>query len=225
MPQRQHRAVQSSPRSLQQELEDNEDGKAQSTLICCILFIAFETLLGNYDSAGLHLESGLKILHDWQIQQDQVLRSTHSPTTSMIADDLLPIFSRLNLQARSLVDPGLSQHHGFIGDTATKSIPNTFSSLNQSRICLYSLFNATYDFIHATHDVKESIDLLKEPPNALVLERDHLDGLMQRWLQTFDTLLQDSGTQLSTNNLRAAMLLKIHHIMATILLKISLSSE
>ena len=50
---------------LQQKLEDNEDGKAQSTLICCILFIAFETFLGNYDSAGLHLESGLEILHDW----------------------------------------------------------------------------------------------------------------------------------------------------------------
>ena len=210
---------------LQQNLEDNEEGKPQSTLICCILFIAFETFLGNYDSAGLHLESGLRILHDWQIQQDQLLQSAYSPATSMIEDDLLPIFSRLSLQARSLVDPGLSEHHRFIGDTATKSIPNTFSSLNQSRICLYNLFNTTYDFIHATHDVKESIDLLEEPPSVLVLERDHLDGLMQKWLQTFDTLLQDSGTQMSTKNLRAAMLLKRHYTMATILLRTSLSTE
>lgn len=210
---------------LQQNLGDDENRNIHSTLICCVLFIAFETFLGNYDSAGLHLESGLKILHDWQVQQDQLLQPAYSPATSVIEDDLLPVFSRLNLQARSLVDPGLSQHHRFIGDTATKSIPNAFSSLNQSRICLYNLFNATFDFIHSTYDTKESVDLSEEPPSAVVLERDHLDGLMQRWLQTFDTLLEDAGTQMGTRNLRAAMLLKIHHTTATVLLRTSLSSE
>lgn len=48
---------------------------------------------------------------------------------------------------------------------------------------------------------------------------------MQRWLQTFDTLLQNSGTQMGTRNLRAALLLKIHHTTATVLLRTSLSSE
>ncbi|KAF6239865.1 hypothetical protein HO173_002412 [Letharia columbiana] len=138
-----------------QNLGDNENRNVQSTLICCVLFIAFGTFLGNYDSGGLHLENGLKILHDWQVQQDQLLQSTHSSGTSMIEDDLLPVFFHLNLQATSLVDPGLSEHHRFIGDTATKSIPSAFSSLNQSRICLYNLFNATLDFIHSTYDIKE----------------------------------------------------------------------
>lgn len=210
---------------LRQNLGDNDSGNVQSTLICCVLFIAFETFLGNYDSAGLHLESGLKILHDWQVQQGQLLQSAYSPATSIIEDDLTPEFARVNLQARSLVDPGLSRHHRFIGDTATKSIPDTFSSLNQSRICLYNLFNATFDFIHSTYDTKEFIDHFKEPPSAVVLERDHLDELMQRWLQNFDTLLQDSGLQMGTRNLRAAMLLKIHHTTATLLLRTSLSSE
>lgn len=210
---------------LRQNLGDNENRNVQSTLICRVHIIAFETFLGNYDSGGLHLENGLKILHDWQVQQDQLLQSTLSSGTSMIEDDLLPVFSHLNLQATSLVDPGLSEHHRFIGDTATKSIPSAFSSLNQSRICLYNLFNATFDFIHSTYDIKESVNLFEEPPSAVVLERHHLDGLMQRWLQTFDTLLQVSGTQMGTRELRAAMLLKIHHTTAIILPRASLNPE
>lgn len=135
------------------------------------------------------------------------------------------MFPRLNLQARSLVDSGLSQHHRFIGETATKSIPNAFSSLILSPICLYNLFKATYDFIHSGHDINKSIDLFEEPPGAVALERDPIHGLMQKWLQTFDALLQDCGTQLGARNLRAAMLLKIHHTTATDLLKIRLSSR
>ena len=153
------------------------------------------------------------------------MEPAYSHATSIIEDDLTPVFARLNLQARSLVDPGLSQHHHFLGDTATKSIPDTFSSLNQSRVYLYNLFNATFDFIHSTYDIKEFIDHFKEPPSAVVLKRDHLDKLMQRWLQNFDTLLQDSGLQMGTRNLRAAMLLKIHHTRAKFLLRTSLSSE
>ena len=140
---------------LQQNLGDDENGKFRSTLVCCVLFIAFETFLGNYDSARLHLESGLKILHDWQIKQDRLLHPTYPPATSMMEDDPFSIFSRLNLQARSLVDPGLSQHHRFIENTATKSISNAFSSLNQSRIYLY---------VYSTHELNKSIDILEEPP-------------------------------------------------------------
>ena len=95
---------------LRQIIGSNDSGNVQSTLICCVLLIAFEVFLGNHDSAGLHLESGLKILHDWQVQQGQLLQSAYSPTTNIIEDGLTPVFARLNLQAKSLVDPGLSQH-------------------------------------------------------------------------------------------------------------------
>lgn len=142
---------------LQQNLRDDKNGNIQPNLIYCVLIIVFETLLGNYNSARLHLESGLKILYDWQVQQDQSLQSAYSPANSVIEDDLLPVFSILNLQARSLVDSGLSQHHLLILETPPRSRSQMSSQASISRESAYTTYLMPRSILFTLHMTSKSL--------------------------------------------------------------------
>ncbi len=62
-----------------------------AALLSCILFVCFDSLRGYFDSAIVHLHSGLKIL--------QSLRANPSNETHFIETEIAPLFTRLSLQA------------------------------------------------------------------------------------------------------------------------------
>lgn len=74
---------------LSQRQASNDPQYREVMLVCCLLFVMSELLLGRYDNAFQHLHSGLRILKETQ--------DYHS--TISIDDSLLQIFGRLDIQS------------------------------------------------------------------------------------------------------------------------------
>ncbi|KAL9628767.1 MAG: hypothetical protein Q9164_007152, partial [Protoblastenia rupestris] len=203
---------------LRKRISSGDEQTPETVLICCIIFIAFETMRGNHDSAILHFQNGLKIL-------SQLQGSTDSPiTTSSIGSLLMPVFLRMNVQARSLLRPILPDYHQ-LRDQRLPDIPNAFSDLTQARDTLYTLFNAGFSIFQAI--TEESItasstlrtDILEPISTSDALKQaDTLRNHLTQWHTVFEALLQSQSPSLNVRDLKGAMLLKIHHTCAVIVL-------
>ncbi|KAF3053832.1 hypothetical protein E8E11_010578 [Didymella keratinophila] len=74
-------------------------------LVTCLLFVCIEFLRGNYCTAFTHMTNGLRLVREWQQQQQRIdspfddLACTNS-TESLIQDVLLPMFQRSMLSAQ-----------------------------------------------------------------------------------------------------------------------------
>jgi hypothetical protein len=74
---------------LSQRQASNDPQYREVMLVCCLLFVMSELLLGRYDNAFQHLHSGLRILKETQ--------DYHS--TISIDDSLVHIFGRLDIES------------------------------------------------------------------------------------------------------------------------------
>lgn len=79
------KAIGSLRRSLSSEMEE-----PLTALMSCILFVCFDSLRGWYESAMLHLQSGLRILRDMK---------NSSTVCHIIKDNIAPLFMRLSIQS------------------------------------------------------------------------------------------------------------------------------
>jgi hypothetical protein len=105
-----------------------------TALMSCILFVCFDSLRGSFDSAMVHLHSGLKILRDFG---DQSTDDNH-----IIEESLGPLFSRLSLQSILYVDTRMTEHRrDFVAQlsyvkTKDEEVPEAFETLEAARTCL-----------------------------------------------------------------------------------------
>ena len=67
-----------------------------TALMSCILFVCFDSLRGWFESAMVHLQSGLRILRD--------MRERSGKDDHIIEDNIAPLFMRLSLQSIIYVD-------------------------------------------------------------------------------------------------------------------------
>lgn len=105
-----------------------------TALMSCILFVCFDSLRGFFDSAMVHLRSGLKILKD--------IRTRCCDENHLILTQIAPLFKRLSLQAILYIDtrstPARRAIVKDLEDVAGKEdeIPQQFQSLAEARHCM-----------------------------------------------------------------------------------------
>ena len=204
--------------SLRKQIEDHPKTRPETALICCILFIAFETLRGQHNSAILHFQNGLRILSHAQATND------HVNSGGIILDDLVPVLLRLNVQARSLLRPFLPNYdqleHQGLPDVIT-----TFTNLTQARDVLSTMYNAGFSIFQAfSTDTRPECTLLQtdvfEPGDVVDVpsQYDHLRDLFAQWIEAFDDLLETQGSSLNIRELKGAIVLRIHYISGIVVL-------
>lgn len=123
----------------------SEKEEPLTALMSCILFVCFDSLRGYYESAMVHLESGLQILREMR-------RS--STVDHMVEDKLAPLFVRLTMQSIIYVETRSEEDQAdFARGLANLSgkeivIPDEFESLEVARNALVQavdgLFRALY---------------------------------------------------------------------------------
>ncbi|KAG8525673.1 uncharacterized protein KY384_000433 [Bacidia gigantensis] len=130
---------------LQSRMANGEGNSIDIILTCCIIFTAFEAIRGNPSLAMLHLRNGLKM-----ISESNEPSNAQSRLTEIVTEDLMPVFLRLNIQARSLLRPALADSH-YLDEAqiSTSDIPETFRSLTQARDALSVLFNNGFSIFHS----------------------------------------------------------------------------
>lgn len=112
-----------------------------TALMSCILFVCFDSLRGYFESAIVHLHSGLKILRD--------MRGS-STVNHIIEDNIAPLFHRLSIQSiiymeiRSAHDRTLFARE--LMDISPKEmvIPDEFESLEEARNTLNQATNGLF---------------------------------------------------------------------------------
>lgn len=104
-----------------------------TALISCILFVCFDSLRGHYESAMVHLQSGLGILRDMR---------KSSTGNHIIEEKIAPLFRRLSLQSIIYVETkSLHDKMSFVEkliDISGKDIviPEEFKSIEDARNAL-----------------------------------------------------------------------------------------
>ncbi|MCJ1265327.1 hypothetical protein MMC22_005203 [Lobaria immixta] len=179
-------------------------------LICCVLFITFENLRGDYDTAWQHIQGGLKILS----------RSRQDPRSSkFIHEDIMPVFVRHHVQVKSVVSSHLILDDHAPGDAC---VPKTFSGLGEARNTFYSLMSLIIDFCWVQVPDFEKCEVQSEKQAAFVRKAFYA-SLLEQWQSGFDGFLSQLGTSMDSKGFSGAILLQIHHTTLATLLDHSLT--
>ncbi|KAI2827396.1 transcriptional regulator family: Fungal Specific TF [Aspergillus niger] len=121
---------------LNQRRNSQDPQLRQTILLCCLLFVLFDVLVAQYDSAFTHLHGGLRILKELEIQ---------GKLESEVEPSIVAAFRRLDTQA-SLYDtrfPILSLEYGNQSPLKLFEAPTGgFTSLSQVREKITVLFTA-----------------------------------------------------------------------------------
>ncbi|RDW65632.1 Zn(II)2Cys6 transcription factor [Aspergillus mulundensis] len=111
-------------------------------LVCCLLFVMLELVLGHYDNATVHLQSGMAILKEMKIRR-------HTPgTNATVEDGLLEAFLHLEAQAsqHGVLDPALHLDDEILYDERYEACLFEFGTVADAQRALWPLFNAGIRF-------------------------------------------------------------------------------
>lgn len=182
------------------------DNSRDIVLVCCILFIYFDMLRGEIESAGKHLRGCLRIF--------STMRQTQRTSTAL-QEELEPILVRVNVQTKSLFDTPSQADDPTAG---VGSLPTRFSGLSEARNSLNSLINQILNLIQA-HALKgETFETMADTMADLRLQEpaSYL-SLLERWEAAFSNFLLH-GTNMTSRDHSGVKLLKIHHAASYIIL-------
>ncbi|KAF7943326.1 hypothetical protein EAE96_011255 [Botrytis aclada] len=201
-------------------------------LISCLLFICFEAMQGNYQSAFAHLNSGLKILGDWMEKngQDSHAHSESSVNREFIRSELIPLFGALDIQAIRILPTSFVQWEMTSGpmkfdSRAQTSIPDSISSLNEAKYHLQNQIHAILVYHqntaqHCRPKMPNNDDTLHSSSmNAAVKKKRERALQLEQWSNVFDNFAQAAGQTMNTSDLRASISLKLRHVANKLILE------
>ena len=110
-------------------------------LMACLLFACFETFHGFLDAAIAQIHVGVRMIEEWLTTLDQRwdvnrMTSIASPRPNIVEDELIHIFSRLDLESlssRKNSDPQWQHYQRFFGQYSMDTMPAKFEDLTEAR--------------------------------------------------------------------------------------------
>jgi hypothetical protein len=202
-------------REMQVSLSDGSD-LLRNTLLACLLVFCFETFCGNQTTALLHAQSGLDFLRKWQPNEHtSVMAGVQSPEPSIIEDELVQAFARLDLQIVTVMDTRpLELHRSLKKDCfkAIKHMPCVFTTIDEARKWCELLMRLNLHFkaeslavgnsqgiasLSSKIEMEDALEYpmgsssLHEPqfmPSALLPEYATYVTQLKRWKAAFDPL-------------------------------------
>jgi hypothetical protein len=191
--------------------------KPLTALMSCIMFVCFESLRGHFSSAIIHLQSGLKILHNSHLKS--------SPRDEeMIEDHIAPIFMRLCIQAVLYIDTrSEADRTAFALSIMTISrrknvIAEEFPDLETARRSLYQITEGLFSVFYMCDG---SIPMVQQPAEAMILYEQYRHELSQ-WIIGFENLMKHKSLKFNSKQLRGAAICKLHYIVVNIMAKMSI---
>lgn len=203
--------------SLNKELSLKGQRSIEVLLMSCVLFVCFETLQGNYESALTHMESGVRMYRNWQAENNKPERCVYGRPQSVGAE-IAQIFSRLNLQVLMFPDTHLVGKDFYDTSTTTliESPPNTFSYLKQAKDRLDNCMSYIFQRSIAAYFARQ--DLVNESQKRSP-EFQTYRALLSEWSILFRNFIRRCGTSLGPVDQQRARVLEIQYRAATILFR------
>ncbi len=172
---------------------------------------AFDSLRGHFNSAMMHLQSGLKILRDFKTRSAE--------DEHVIETQILPLLVRLSVQAILYIDTRpiperkmLVNELAYVGSKST-TIPEAFGTLEEARNHMNQIANSLFRMTYMC-DGKEP--MANQPQDVFDLLSKYGEENRQ-WKLAFERFMRTKSASLSSRELRGAALLKIHHMTAQVM--------
>ncbi|KAM3086406.1 hypothetical protein ACMFMG_000542 [Clarireedia jacksonii] len=209
---------------------------AEVILTCCLLFVCFEAMQGNYQAAFTHLNSGLKILGEWLERTKQ--NSTKAGADSNLArefieNELMPLFGTLDIQSTTILPTssiqwGMTVNRSKVDFKTENNIPGSFSSINEARICLENRTHWILGFHQNTAQRNHSLS--QELPSSPIdrglrniMEEKSKQALgLEQWSNGFCNLVHRIRPTMNSKDLRASLSLKLYHTVVKLILETAL---
>ncbi|KAL4908662.1 hypothetical protein BDW74DRAFT_188561 [Aspergillus multicolor] len=114
-------------------------------LVCCLLFVILELVLGHYDNATVHLQSGLAILKEMKVRR----RTLGLSMTATVEDGLLEAFLHLEAQAslHGVLEPALKIDDELLHDQRYEECLFEFGTVSDVQRALGPLLNCGIPFL------------------------------------------------------------------------------
>lgn len=169
-------------------------------LIACVLFIALELSIGQFEQASMHLNEGRKLLQSCTHVNISTTEYSELETRALVLaskpesteDELVYVFADLDLQstyfgsARPQLRLRLSAHETIYNTRPELpcpfQLPLEFHSIEKANQYLIVLTNRCLHFIGQTLEV-DAHSLLNETSN---LHRQHLHTSLKNWKKSYD---------------------------------------
>jgi Fungal specific transcription factor domain len=187
-------------KSLKETISFQQD-KIESVLLCCMLFVCFDSLRGNYIAASTHLNGGLNILcseknagrlspsYDKIIEQFTCI----GLNTGVFMDSHLPVDTRPIWSQLSHLNSGHTPAFMTLDD-ARHGINMILTDI----MLHYTTFQSTDDLPNQESNTESGTSIIR---SKLAVWNLNFDGM----------ILRQGPPSLSSDALRASLLLKIHH--------------
>jgi len=195
----------------------------RTTLITCLAIVCFETFHGNHESAVAQVKTGLELIGDWffknaRLKGDGV--GIVSPMPSVIEDELIHAFGRLDIQAMSFLDTRpIECHHHMknYGQAGMDSMPSVFTTVKEARIYLELVMQRMLHFIAtALHDVNNrgciQVDTMVNCHPAIIAERAKYLSELERWHAAFLPFYTVNTQSPSQKHFLGATALQLHYL-------------
>ncbi|KFY34530.1 hypothetical protein V494_06693 [Pseudogymnoascus sp. VKM F-4513 (FW-928)] len=169
-----------------------------TTLMSCLLFVCFDYLRGNSDSAMMHLQNGLEILRDLSGEERDIAEKRMTPLFMRLA-----VQSILYIDTRNYFDQKrFAKQLMSVRMREPDPIPEAFGDLEEASV----LANMR----------KDDQPMQAQPPEAYATYKTYSAQLLT-WGSSFSAFMSLKSHALTARQIRGAALLKIHHITATIM--------
>ncbi|KFX99103.1 hypothetical protein O988_04050 [Pseudogymnoascus sp. VKM F-3808] len=163
-----------------------------TALMSCLLFVCFDYLRGNFDSAMLHLQSGLEIFGDLMGQGEE--------DGDIAEQSIAPLFMRLTAQSILYIDTR-----------------NAFDQRQFAKQLMHIRLSGPSDIPETVFYICDA----DQPMNAQLPEAyktyKTYSAQLLAWDSSFSAFMSLKSHTLTALHIRGAALLKIHHITATIM--------
>ncbi|KAF7959577.1 hypothetical protein EAE96_001193 [Botrytis aclada] len=175
-----------------------------TALMSCILFVCFDSLRGHYESAMVHLQSGLGILRD--------IRKS-STRNQIIEEKIAPLFRRLSLQSFLYIEAkNMHDRTSFVEKLIDISGKDTvmfeeFKSIEDARNGLDQVTDALFRTFYM---MERFLPIILQPAESRA-EFDKYTSQLFLWNLAFEQFMLSRGKNFTSREVQGAALLKIHH--------------
>lgn len=148
----------------------------EKVLVACIIFTCYENLAGNYREANMHMESGLRILAQYNKHN---LGQENRMSTSL--ESIANVLYRFDLQAMTFSDNASPYDYGFQNPPECPRIPHIYVKNETARNDLVGLFRCMM-WISGVANINP-----QAPENPIWLRiYTELIGAFESWDRTFE---------------------------------------
>jgi hypothetical protein len=181
----------------------------RTTLLTCLVILCFEAWNGNNELAVKQIQTGFKLIQAWkECSSDSGPLNLSPPTRNLIEDDLVLVFSRLDVQVVSFAEDRVNESAIFAANQETKlldRLPTTFESLDEAEIYENTLLRRVMRFLATEVSLPKPVQPVHAIPvnawwgeksRAVVASQQRTNGYFERWFAAFDHVWDEIGCQM-----------------------------